>query len=440
MATIDWEFHKEQFAKDYAPNGVTKAEYARLHGLSVNSVRREFNSIKVEKPEPKKPAKKKGEDDPINGAVKQAIPKYVRRAVAEGRKKRSEQRKKTSDQPVKSDQTPKSDHISDNQKRSPEKAITQQSDHAENETPEESNSYEIALTGAEGTAAQSDDFDQLLAEPEGDQFSDRDRLRADASLMWGHCAAFVGMEPDIQEMAIAMSVDKHIIQIQTARYMQMMRAKADTLAGIDRDYDNGKPWKDALGNDIPRSRAKAECIFGSSEQFTSLESSINRSLLVSRKLDMEERDAHPLTRTQQIDLTRKIMIARQRAGWSAHKTAQVFEMRGIKLPESLKLELQKEISWLTPPVDEDVGITDAELERLSRDYQEKQKEIHDSWLPSRRAEIAQLFADEQAHQRGDMLTEGEYQEIDEDEATEGLAEFQEDLDGSSEDEPVEEVW
>ena len=83
-------------------------------------------------------------------------------------------------------------------------------------------------------------------------------------------------------------------------------------------------------------------------------------------------------------------------------------MTTTKLPRSLELEVAREVSFIEPITDADGGISDAELEEMSRAYMAEQKEIMEVWLPNRRAEVAAAVAAEAARQNSELLDEDDF--------------------------------
>lgn len=443
MATVDWEFHKKQYAEDYAPKGMTKADYARLHDLPLNTARRVFSAIKLEKPQPEKPTKKPRKGDDINAAVRDTINKKARQIATNNRIKLAEKasdRLLLGDHPEESDHIAKNDRKSTQQRRSHGKAITPTSDRKEKKESEKSTAYSDGADGAGDTINNKIQSDHFPAERAGDQESELDRL---SSLTFGRSATLLGLDADIQEIAKNITSIYGISQLQSGRLLQMTRMQNQMLASIKQNYADGKPWSDALGNPIPLDRALGECVFGPSEQMTQLETSLSRNLLVAKKLELDMRELHPLTRAERIVRTREVMALRHKEGWTAIQAAAELERDGIPLPVSLRLEAEKEISFMTPPVEEDNGITEEELERQAQEYMQEQYTKINHWLPSRRVEISELFAAEMAHQRGDTLTEGEFEEIEtisQDEAEDGLTEFDSEYQDDTGEQAVDEVW
>lgn len=436
MATIDWEFHKKQYAEVYAPQNVSKAEYARLFNLPANSARRIFSAVKVDKPEPAKATKKKPKADDINAGVRAVVHQKAREVNARNRKKLKEME---SDRQTAGDHPEKSDHIAEKQPKK-KKVITSKSDHPKKENTDKSIGYDSDIQGV-GHASQSDpENDQNSADPRADHgaghlIGQGDRL---ARLAFGAAAEFVGLDPEIQQVATLLTSSIGIATLQSGRLLQMTRTQNALIKEINECYAEGKAWKDAFDNDISKERAMSECVFGYSEQITQLETSINRTLLVSRKLEADEREAHPMTKAQRIARTRELMFDRDKHKWPASYLAYRLEAEGLKVPLSIELEMKKEISWMAPPVDTEGGITDEELERQTQAYMEKREHTRTQWLPQRKEEVSAMLAAELSHQQGDLISEGEFTEVDtlpeDEEALEGLEGF---MDG---DEPVEEVW
>lgn len=113
--------------------------------------------------------------------------------------------------------------------------------------------------------------------------------------------------------------------------------------------------------------------------------------------------------------TEAILAKRNENGWSALETAQALELKSLKLPRSLELEVAREVSFIEPITDADGGISDAELEAMSRAYMAEQKEIMEVWLPNRRAEVAAAVAAEAARQNSELLGEDDFNPLPDDE-------------------------
>lgn len=428
MTPVDWEYHKKRYAEEFAPANVTKADYARLHDLPLNTARRVFSSVKVEKNPPATPQKKKKPKVDVNAGVKEVIAKKARAISAANRKKKVEQ---ASDRLLLGDHPAESDHIAGKSTRSPTEVITP-SGNAKINKRDKSTRCKAAVEGAEGAAKSQIQGDHFLAERGGDH------LDRHASMSFGAFADFLGLDPEVQAAAELIGTLHGIGQLQVGRYLQMTKVQLQMKRDIEADYAKGDPWKDGMGNVIPKSRAMAECLFSPSEQMTQIETSISRNILMGKKLELDYREAHPLTHAERVARKREILSDRIKHGWSALETAQKLEIEGITAPASLHVEAVKEISFMTPPIEEDAGISEEELEAKSQAYLQKQQETLRQWLPNRREEISALFAEEMAHQRGELLTEGEFTELEPDdnaEAEEGLVDFQ-----GNDDMPVDEVW
>jgi hypothetical protein len=133
----------------------------------------------------------------------------------------------------------------------------------------------------------------------------------------------------------------------------------------------------------------------------------NRKSAIWRRRQAEH-ERHPYNKNERMYLTIKILENRKKNAWSALETAQELELKGLKLPRFLELEVAREVGFIEPVTDTDGGISEAELEAQAQAYMLKQKEIIEDWLPTRRAEVAAALAAEIAQQSSEQIDEDDF--------------------------------
>ena len=154
------------------------------------------------------------------------------------------------------------------------------------------------------------------ASAENNFFQDRTLARPSNTnaMTFGGYASLLEIDDDIREAVETLGLGDYDLLISIARHMQMSRALGRMQKAIASDYDSKKPWKDEMGQPMPRSQAEIQALFGVSQRMTELEATISRRKMAMRKQDLVERqaehEAHPLTRAERIARTRDILAQR----------------------------------------------------------------------------------------------------------------------------------
>ena len=268
-----------------------------------------------------------------------------------------------------------------------------------------------------------------------------------AGMTHGGYTAFCNLDEDIQVVAAQLATDYGELELSAGRYLQMYRYHQQILKSVETDYQEGNAWKDELGNPLSKGQALSRVLFGASKPMTELETAINKMKANKRKDELEryrlrvqDDERHPLTLVERIAKTRELMTLRTERELSALDTARLFELEGLSLPHSLREEVSREVALIEPAMETDGGISDAELERMSLEYAQKNQYRLHSWLPERRQEIAAMLEQEAASEEMAGLDEdafsGEPDEPDEQEVFFGVDEQEQE--DAAEDE--QQVW
>ncbi|MGL5224865.1 MAG: hypothetical protein ACRC8Q_05985 [Aeromonas sp.] len=255
----------------------------------------------------------------------------------------------------------------------------------------------------------------------------------------GGYVTYLNMDEDILGAALALATDDGDLTLANGRYLQLLRCKENARKRAQDDYEAGKTWcYPGTETEMPLEMAVMQTETAPAQRLAELERFIGTRKATLWRQAQAERELHPYTKRERLNFTTEILQKRKVNGWGALETAQELEMMGLSLPESLKMEVAREIGFIEPIADTDGGISDAELEEMSRAYMAEQTEVMGTWLPERRRALEEALAAEVAHQNGELIDEADYIEIpsDEQKRDEQLVEF----DGDDDLTQVAEEW
>jgi hypothetical protein len=191
------------------------------------------------------------------------------------------------------------------------------------------------------------------------------------------------------------------------RYLQLYRCKESAVKEAKAAYANGEVWfYPGTETPMPLTMAIMQAEMAPAQRLAELERYMGTrktSLWNQRRAEVDQERLR-----EREAMTEAILAKRSASGWSALETAQALELKSLKLPRSLELEVAREVSFIEPITDTDGGISDAELEAQSRAYMAKQKEIVEVWLPNRRAEVAAAVTAEAARQNSELIDEDDF--------------------------------
>lgn len=360
VARHDWEatYKKYLLALESEPD-LNAAEFARRNELNINSTRRSFNKIKSNL-------------DGGNSAPKKAA--------------------------VKSDRSPKpKTKLEDKKPRSPKK----EKDKKQTKSKAKAASKGAKAHATKGAAHQESEnhkvFDQFRAPSRRNVVGDQYRDKSFRGVKHGAYMDIAKIDPELVDAAILLNEDDGVATLMTARYLQLRRNQSEMLAAIEESYANGQPWKDDLGNELPKSKAEGQALYGTSKPLTELESQLDKVKTNRRKLEIDEQklaialdDAHPMSRVQRIAETKSILAYRVENELSAVEASYLFENMGIEIPRTLAAEADKEISLRQPTKVEAEEVTAEELDQMMADYEEQREEWTGDWLVERMAGIEEL--------------------------------------------------
>lgn len=106
-----------------------------------------------------------------------------------------------------------------------------------------------------------------------------------------------------------------------------------------------------------------------------------------------------ITADQAVALRSEIMDRAAEEGWLPSATGLEIEKRGLEVPYTLQAQIRSELA-LAEPEEPEGGMTDDELEQLSRDY-ESAAEGEDRWLKERREEVERIHQDKEQEKKGE---------------------------------------
>ncbi|TMO87640.1 hypothetical protein CWC12_10185 [Pseudoalteromonas ruthenica] len=205
------------------------------------------------------------------------------------------------------------------------------------------------------------------------------------------------VDEDIREAAGLLNETGGIVQLMSARYLQMYRTQQQALEKLEEDYANEQPWKDDLGNVMPMSQAKSRIIFGASEPMTKVESALAKFQQKQQQIAIEEerlyymqREAHPLTKVEQMEFTEQLIAFKDEKELSGVEAAYLFERQGLPVPSIVMAEANKEIAMREPEKPDLPEITAEELDALMDEFETQNEEWDTAFMEERQAAIAQL--------------------------------------------------
>lgn len=223
----------------------------------------------------------------------------------------------------------------------------------------------------------------------------------------GGFVSLLGMDADIAAAAIHLGSGDEDLTLASGRYLQLYRCKEDARRQANEDYDKKELWYyPGTETPMPRTMAIMQAESAAAQRLAELE-----RFMGTRKATLwrqrKERKAEELEGERE-RLMVEILGQRYENSWSALETAQKLELKGLRLPESLRMEVAREVGFIEPITDNGGGISDDELEAQSRAYMAEQTEVMGDWLPNRREAVAAALAAEVAHQNGDLIDEEEF--------------------------------
>lgn len=426
-ATFDWQFHINNYVDHFA-DSMSLVEYALANDLNRNSARRSMGAAVAAALEAKGGAAKataKGIKDATDTGVKmgKVVRREVRKMVAEKRdRKASKATGEASDQLIRSsgegvsDQliTSSSEQLPDQVSKRPSAAKKQGA-----ARPSEDKRDRSGRSTGEGA-----DESAMVGEYLGDfeeQTPTRPKNRRGGarSNLHGRWATLTGIDQEILELAASPEYISNELTLTRARLADMYQTRGEALQKIRKDYNKGGPWLDDNGAAMPKEQALMQVVFGTSQPLTDLEKAIHRqtSTLIKlsldrqrleldrRKLELEERARNHLSHHERIELIQSIFDRRDAEGLTALDTARLFDRQGLPYPASLQAEVLREVTWIEPQGDNLGGITDEELDRLAKGYEEHQEHEMNVWLPARESAVTKFVAHEAALAAGEILGE-----------------------------------
>ncbi|ANT70179.1 hypothetical protein TK34_22120 (plasmid) [Aeromonas hydrophila] len=433
-ASIDWQFHISNYVEHHA-DSMSLLEYALANDLNRHSARRSMSAAVAAALAERQPADQVVQpagQPPSDAAIKvgKVVRQQARQMTAESRRgKGSKRGGSTSDQVAESDQISASDQVRLSDQSVPDQSSQKPKDQPKDQkktrsTPKKGRSGGGAREDGSGRAADQNFQEHCPTRPNngavGPRYGDFGGVH---TMDFGGYCSLLELDDEIRDLALATSHGNRDLLLAQGRYMTMYRKQNQILKRIAENYQGGGAWIDDEGNKMPQDQAEAQAIFGISQRMTELESSIARHKLGILKLELDrekmaleqrkqslaEWNRHPLSRAERIARTAELLELREHKGLSALETATMFNREDIELPAALHAEMLKEITWLEPLTEQGSGITMEELERESREYQEKQRKVREEWLPARNGDIAAIIAEEAAHQAGELLGEQAFQ-------------------------------
>lgn len=361
MTKHDWEEHKKRYLEEYPE--LTLAAYAALFGLNPSTTRRAMRGIKsaAKGNVVQQPKSQPKSDHSAEELCASHITKKPSKTIKSGRYKRKTLRDGG--------------------------GHTQKDDHLLTATP---------LVGN----TENDHIEPLT------DFGNKMAQYIESLTAQNHTGGYVSLinlDDDIQKAALELARDNRELALAYGRYLQLYRCKENAVKEVEAAYANGEVWfYPGTETPMPLTMAVMQTEMAPAQRLAELERYIGTrktSQWNQRRAEFErEREA----------TAEAILAKRSENRWSALETAQALELKGLKLPRSLELEVAREVSFIEPIADADGGISDAELEEMSRAYMAEQKEIMEVWLPNRRAEVAAAVAAEAARQNSELLDEDDF--------------------------------
>lgn len=376
MTKHNWEEHKKRYLEEYPE--LTLAAYAALFGLNPSTTRRAMRGIKsaakgnvVQQPksQPKSDHSSGNDhlpsDRPAEELCASPITKKPSKTIKSGRYKR--------------------------------KALWDGGEHTQQ------NDHQLTATPLVGNT-ENDHIEPLT------DFGNKMAQYIESLTAQNHTGGYVSpinLDDDIQKAALELAGDNREFALAYGRYLQLNRCKENVVKEVKAAYANGEVWfYPGTKTPMPLTMAIMQAEMAPAQRLAELERYMGTrqtSLWNQRRAEFEQERLR-----EREAMTEAILAKRSASGWSALETAQALELKSLKLPRSLALEVAREVSFIEPITDTDGGISDAELEEMSRAYMAEQKEIMEVWLPNRRAEVAAAVAAEAARQNSELIDEDDF--------------------------------
>lgn len=247
-AKIDWQFHVLAYLAQHS-DSKSIPDYARANGINTASARRAMRPA-VLAALADQVAGDETPTEPTNlsdSVIK--ISRTVRRKALELTAEAHQQRadRASSDRPLRSDhfhesRSSEDDQIEDNH--------GQRDGRSKNNCKKSQQSPEMDADGGELCMDEQ-------ASAENNFFQDRTLARPSNTnaMTFGGYASLLEIDDDIREAVETLGLGDYDLLISIARHMQMSRALGRMQKAIASDYDSKKPWKDEMGQPMPRSQA-----------------------------------------------------------------------------------------------------------------------------------------------------------------------------------------
>jgi hypothetical protein len=328
LAKNHWQQHCEKFSKQADQSASARQQYCEKNDLNPNSFRRELTAFKK-----------------ISGAEDKPAPA-----------------KKTTKAPTKS--APKTETKTTKKNELPHTKASKPAPNKKSGRPTQIPRVSVSVNSRPN----------VVNRPDGTRTFTKGNTARLTHGAFSQVLSNIDLEVDVQEFDLA-----DLNQLVKSRLLGMMRIRQKRFEGVKEIYDKGeKLTRTVLTADgeeklepITLIEALESVEYSGIDPFVGL---VKQSLAIEEKMVAmlkSEREMAPLSQSEIVDLTARLLAERAAEELSATECCTRFASMGIPAPRILLLEAEKELKEQAPPPPDTSGVTDEQMEEARRAARER---------------------------------------------------------------------
>lgn len=356
MAKINWNMHCQSLLSGGEQSAKARKAYAEQHNLNDNSFRRELTKYKKSTPE----------SAPIDDQKSDQHAKNDQRKPKQAPNKKPVKNQRVTKKPTKADKAGTSDHKKSDQSAGTPRAHA----HVAKNRPTHVVNPDGTMRFAKGNTV---------------------------SVIHGAFAEKLFLNADMEALADITLDDMH--RMSKARFAMIEMIRTDLVKQVQFNYENGNPSiKEVFdGGEIIRIPMTFEeaisgaMLVGHKEQ-TKLYADVMKAEQTQAALVLQSHNTSPLSKADAIDETGRILELQENGELTPIEAGYLLEGKGITLPFTLKVMIEKEIESIEPPANPDEeGLTPEQIEAIKLEAIKFESE-EDEKVSRNNEELAKLMA------------------------------------------------